>query len=356
VKGVPAAPILPLLSDNDTAIAWRAAYTLARMRSAATARAMLAATRHPSVDVRDHAARGLARSLTGDSLGQMARQRLRELSRDSSARVRTTALRVLAGYGPGNGATFADALRDDDANVRITAASFAHLALDSASADWLTVWRSDSSFTFRRALAEAGLRRGALREQWKPWRDDPEWQRRAAAAELDGMGPAAEAIMALARPLKDEDGRVRAAAAGALATLAESASVATAARRQLRTLVRDPDFVVRANALGALANNASTEDLAAALASYEVAARDRDLDARLAFWTVVDSVLARASISLPNCSRRTPRSPWTTSRPSRGGDTSTVRHSIAWCPTSSYRPATRAGTEMADQGMPFGTS
>jgi len=76
--------------------------------------------------------------------------------------------------------------------------------------------------------------------------------------------------------------------------------VATVARRQLRTLVRDPDFVVRANALGALAKNASVEDLAAALASYEVAARDRDLDARLAFWTVVDSALARASTSLPD--------------------------------------------------------
>jgi cyclophilin family peptidyl-prolyl cis-trans isomerase/HEAT repeat protein len=339
VKGVPAAPIMPLLSDTDTAIAWRAAYTLARMRSAATARAMLAATRHPSVDVRDHAARGLARSLTGDSLGQMARQRLRELSRDSSARVRTTALRVLAGYGPGNGGAFADALRDDDANVRITAASFAHLALDSASADWLTVWRSDSSFTFRRALAEAGLRRGALREQWKPWRDDPEWQRRAAAAELDGMGPAAEAIMALARPLKDEDGRVRAAAAGALATLAESASVATAARRQLRTLVRDPDFVVRANALGALANNASTEDLAAALASYEVAARDRDLDARLAFWTVVDSVLARASMSLPDTLGRALASIERPSDPLERNRAATIPRFASWRDsTSAPRP------------------
>ena len=230
VKGVPTAPLVSLLTDADTAIAWRAAYTLARARSAAAVRAMLGVTHSSSIDVRDYAARGLARSLTGDSLGQSAQERLRELVRDPSARVRTTALRVLAGYGAANGPAIADALRDSDANVRFTAASFAHLALDSASTAWPTAWNSDSSFTFRRALAEAGLRRGALRELWRPWRDDPSWQRRAGAAELDGLGPAGEAITRLARPLKDSDGRVRAAAAGAVATLAESASVASAAR------------------------------------------------------------------------------------------------------------------------------
>jgi cyclophilin family peptidyl-prolyl cis-trans isomerase/HEAT repeat protein len=300
VKGVPAATLVPSLTDADTAIAWRAAYTLARVRSAAAVRAMLGATHSPSIDVRDYAARGLARSLTGDSLAEDAQQRLRELVRDSSPRVRTTALRVLAGYGAGKGSPIADALLDPDANVRITAAAFAHLALDSASATWLAAWQRDASFTFRRVLAESGLHRGVLREQWSAWRDDPVWQHRAAAAELDGLGGAAQAIARLARPLKDPDGRVRAAATGALATLAESASVVAAARTELRALARDPDFVVRASALGALAHNASAADLAAALASYAVAAQDRDLDARLAFWTLVDSALARATTPLPD--------------------------------------------------------
>ncbi len=300
VKGVSAAPLVPLLSDGDSAIAWRAAYTLARLRSAPAARAMMAATQSTSVDVRDYAARGLARSVTGDSLGQDAQQRLRALVRDSSARVRITALRVLAGYGAGNGFALAPALRDPDPNVRITAASFAHLALDSVNGSFLEAWRGDTSFAFRRALAEAALHRGAMRGLWSSWHDDAVWQRRAAAAELDGLGPAAEAIVRLGRPLKDQDGRVRAAAAGALATLAESASVASAARTELRALARDPDFVVRANALGALARNATAEDLAAALASYAVASHDRDLDARLAFWTVVDSALARPSTPLPD--------------------------------------------------------
>ena len=300
VKGVPPAPLVPLLTDADTAIAWRAAYALARVRSAGAVRAMLGATHSRSIDVRDYAARGLARSLTGDSLGGDAQQRLRELVRDASPRVRTTALRVLAGYGAGKGLPAADALFDPDANVRITAAGFAHLALDSGSTSWLTAWQRDTSFTFRRALAESGLHRGVLREQWSAWREDPIWQHRSAAAELDGIGAASEAITRLTRPLKDPDGRVRAAATGAIATLAESASVAGAARTELRALARDPDFVVRANALGALAHNASAEDLAAALASYAVAAHDRDLDARLAFWTLVDSALARVSSPLPD--------------------------------------------------------
>jgi len=299
VKGVPAASLVPLLSDADSALAWRAAYALARVRSAAAVRAMLAATHSPSIDVRDYAARGLARSLTGDSLGQSAQQRLRELVRDPSARVRTTALRVLAGFGAGNGAAIASALRDPDANVRITAASFAHLAIDSVNGSWLEAWNGDTSFTFRRALAEAALHRGAMRGLWQSWQNEPRWQYRAAAAELDGLGPASEAITRLERPLKDSDGRVRAAATGALATLAESASVAGEARRELRMLARDSDFVVRANALGALARNASAEDLATALASYGIASRDRDLDARLAFWTLVDSALARSS-ALPD--------------------------------------------------------
>jgi cyclophilin family peptidyl-prolyl cis-trans isomerase len=95
--------------------------------------------------------------------------------------------------------------------------------------------------------------------------------------------------------VRDPDGRVRAAAAGALATLAESASVAPEARARLRVLLADSDFVVRASALGALASGAAPQDLAAAIASYPLTRRDADLDARVAFWTLVDSALAHSS-------------------------------------------------------------
>jgi cyclophilin family peptidyl-prolyl cis-trans isomerase len=58
-------------------------------------------------------------------------------------------------------------------------------------------------------------------------------------------------------------------------------------------MLPDRDFQVRATALTALAKGATPGDLAPAIDSYEGNRADRDLDARLAFWTLVDSVLAR---------------------------------------------------------------
>jgi cyclophilin family peptidyl-prolyl cis-trans isomerase/HEAT repeat protein len=298
------APILPLLSDPDSGLAWRAAYVLARARSASASRAMLAATRSPWANVRDYAARGLARSLTGDTLGEAALDALRRLARDTSARVRVTAIRMLAPYGASVGPTIADALRDADPSVRITAAPFAHLAFDSSTTAWDAAWRSDTSLVIRRALAEAALKRGRLREAWAGWHDDARWQLRATAAALEGIGAPDSALARLDRSLRDSDGRVRAAAAEALAALADSTSVVAPARARLRGALADADFVVRATALGALAKGASVDDLSAAVTSHAIARRDADLDARLAFWTLVDSALAHAGSAIPDSVQR----------------------------------------------------
>jgi cyclophilin family peptidyl-prolyl cis-trans isomerase/HEAT repeat protein len=292
--------LLPLLGAHDTDIAWRAAYVVARARSAAAVRAMLGATRSPHALVRDYAARGLARSLAGDSLGAAALDALRRLATDPDARVRVTAVRVLGAYGAQARTPIATALRDEDPVVRVTAAAFAHVALDSTAQAWSDAWRSDTSFVYRRALAESAARRGMLREAWQPWRADSRWQRRAGAAALDGIGQASEAVERLDGSLHDGDGRVRAAAAEALGGLADSASVASAARARLRAMLSDPDFVVRSTALTALAKGASVDDLAAALGSYAVAIRDVDLDARLAFWSLADSALRGHGARLPD--------------------------------------------------------
>ncbi|HEU4722687.1 MAG TPA: peptidylprolyl isomerase [Gemmatimonadaceae bacterium] len=304
LRPVPSAPIVPLLADGDTALAWRAAYVVARARSAAAVRAMLAATGSSNVDVRDYAARGLARSLTGDSLGARALDALRRLAVDASPRVRVTAARVLGAYGAAAAAPLALAMRDPDPSVRVTAASFAHVALDTSAQRWSEAWRAETSFVGRRALAESGARRGQLRDAWREWTSDSSWQRRAAAAALDGIGPASAALDRLARYTADADGRVRAAAVEALAALADSASVTQVVRARLRAAMSDADFVVRSTSLGALAKGATAEDLAAAIGSYELARRDADLDARLAFWTLADSALRRASTSLPDSIER----------------------------------------------------
>jgi cyclophilin family peptidyl-prolyl cis-trans isomerase/HEAT repeat protein len=296
----PVLPLLSLLGAHDTDIAWRAAYVVARARSTAAVRAMMEATRSPNSLVRDYAARGLARSLSGDSLGAAALDALRRLATDPDVRVRVTAVRVIGAYGAQAKTAVATALRDVDPAVRVTAAAFAHLALDSAAQAWSDAWRVDTSFVFRRALAESAARRGMLRAAWQPWRADSRWQRRAAAAALDGIGQASEAIGRLDGSLHDADGRVRAAAVEALAGLADSASVTTAARARLRAMLSDPDFVVRSTALTALAKGASVDDLAAALRSYAITIRDLDLDARLAFWTLADSALRGHAAPLPD--------------------------------------------------------
>ncbi|PYP77706.1 MAG: hypothetical protein DMD35_13875 [Gemmatimonadetes bacterium] len=297
LRPLPVTPLIPLLGARDTAIVWRAAYTLARARSPGAVRALIGASGSPSALARDHAARGLARSLSGDSLGGPALAALRRLAADSDPRVRVTAVRVVGAYGAPAASVIAGALRDTDAGVRVTAASMAQVALDSTTSAWDAAWRSDTSFALRRALAEAGARRGMLRDAWRAWRTDSSWQRRAAAASLDGLGPATAALDRLETWLRDPDGRVRAAATEAITTIADSASVTESARRLLRTALTDPDFVTRATAMGALAKGASSEDLMAALQSYGIARHDVDLEARLAFWTLADSALRRNAVA-----------------------------------------------------------
>ncbi|MEO8563370.1 MAG: peptidylprolyl isomerase [bacterium] len=299
LKPIPLHPIIRLMSDPDTAVAWRAAYVVARARSAAAVRAALAATASSSPDVRDYAARGLARSLAGDSLATQSHDALRRLLRDPSARVRISAVRVLAGYGARSASAIAEALRDVDPSVRVVAAPFAHIAADSQLISWSTLWGADTSFVIRRALAESARRRDALGQEWASWRTDPRWQHRAGAAELDAIGKPSEAIARLEPALRDADGRVRAAAAAGLAALADSAATASAARARLRSVLLDPDFQVRATALGALSTGATFEDLDRALDSYAISRSDRDVDARLAFWTLADSALSTRGRTIP---------------------------------------------------------
>lgn len=85
-----------------------------------------------------------------------------------------------------------------------------------------------------------------------------------------------------------------------MATLMDSASAHDVVRAALRSACNDPDFFVRASALRGLSNGASVTDLALALDAYALSARDRDADARLAFWQLADSALARTGSMLPD--------------------------------------------------------
>ena len=300
LRPVPADAIMSWVSSPDTAVAWRAAYALARGRSSAGVRSLIAASSSVAPAVREQSARGLSRAAAGDSLAEPARRALQVLAADVDVHVRVNAVRSLASFGRVELAAVVRAIRDEDAGVRLVAAQSLDLVLDSASTAWGDAFTADTAFVVRRAVAEGAARRGIRLDGASAWRTSEQWQRRAAAVELDAQGSASGALERILEWRDESDARVRAAAAGALATLAESTSVRDRVRPVLRAALREPDVGVRTAALGALARHATADDLAAAIASYAIASRDADNDARLAFWQLVDSVLSRWPPALPD--------------------------------------------------------
>ena len=299
LKPVPAEVVTPLLNSPDSAIAWRAAYAIARGRSAEGLRLLLAQTRSPWPAVREQVARGAARSLAGDSLASLATSSLHVLVGDADAHVRVNAVRSVASFGASEAERVRALLADPDANVRVAAAQSLEQVLGTDAAPWSSAIDADTSFVVQQAVAAGAGRRGVRLRQVESWRSSTDAPRRIAASELDARGPAAQALASVSTYLNDSDGRVRAAAAGELARLADSAGVSAEARARLRAVLRDPDFAVRAAALGGLRRTASADDLALALDAYALSLADGDNDARLAFWRVADTVL-KARTPLPD--------------------------------------------------------
>ena len=320
LRPVPAAAIVPFLAHADSAIAWRAAYALARGRSAPGARALLAQAGSPWASVRDQVARGAVRGMAGDSLAPLAHAALTTLVADTSAYVRISAIRSLASYGPAGRDDIVNALRDANVGVKLVAAQSLDAVQDSSVAAWTLAFDAETTFAVQRAVADGAIKRGINVSERAQWRGSPDWQRRLAAAELDAPLPARNGrslgqlqtppggqTAAVARVLfwlDDPDGRVRASAVGALAQFAESEGVRSTVRERLRTALTDSDIGVRAASLGALRRGASLDDLAAGLRAYERALGDVDSDARLAFWALADSALARAPAALPDSLER----------------------------------------------------
>ena len=305
LKPVPASAVTPYLAGDDSALAWRAAYAIARGRSAAGARSLLAQRNSPWSSVREQVARGASRSLAGDSLGALALRALQQLAADASARVRTNAMGALASYGVAARSPVVSTLTDPDVNVRVSASQALTSVLDSTSVTWVRLFDAETSFVVRRNIADAASRHGVRLAVHAGWAASERWQERAAAAALDGAGPAAAAVPRLQGWLRDDDVRVRVAAAARYAGLVDSSAVRHLVRAGLRGMLADPSASVRASALNGLAIGGSPDDLAAAVASYRrLALLDVDNDARLAFWHLTDSVVARHVTTLPDSVQR----------------------------------------------------
>jgi len=304
LRPVSSAAVVPWLSSRDTGVAWRAAYVLARGRSAAGVRPLLSVARSRASAVREQVARGLARTVAGDSLGDSALVTLRVLAADPEARVRVNAIRTLATYGARVHGEIVPALHDTDAAVRVVAAQALGAALDSAVASWEAAFAADTTFAVQQAVAEGAAEHGVDLAGAQPWRTSSDWRRRASVVAIDAHGAAGDAAARLELWSRDRDPRVRAAAVGAIAALMDSANARDVAREHLRHALLDEDLFVRAAAMVGLSKGASATDLSLALDAYGRSVRDRDGDARLAFWQLADSALARIGSGVPDSTDR----------------------------------------------------
>jgi cyclophilin family peptidyl-prolyl cis-trans isomerase/HEAT repeat protein len=306
LRPLPTRLLASYLAHSDVRVQRGAAYAHTRSRAPAAVPALLALERRLSTapianpeadavaDLRSYVARGLARTVAGDSLGSEALTALRRLVDDVHPHVRINAIRSLATYG---GAARADLMRhlhDPDANARIALAQSLGGVLAVPSEDWSSAWASDTGFTYRRALlstsVRAGVRLAALdAENPGAWQRHADWRFRAAAAEAAGAGRQAD-VDAIAAPLlRDADARVRAAAYNAALNWADSSTAAMRpyGRPALPAALRDDDLFVRASVLDALRSHARAPDASVAFAAWRRAAADPENDARVAALRVI---------------------------------------------------------------------
>lgn len=287
IRPVPVGAVVPLLGSGDPLVLRSAAYALGRPRAPGGVRALLGAVRARDAEARTYVARGLALAAAGDSLADSALAALRSLARDGAPHVRVAALGSLGSYGPRAREALTLGTADADANVRVAAAQAMTAALGADTAAYRALWGADTGFMYRRSLAASAVRAGvpidAVGDAGR-WSRAADWRYRAAVAEA-AVGAPLERVRQVALPLtRDEDGRVRAAAYGALATFADSAQVPAAAwhRELLLSGLADPDFFARATVLAALGGRARAAEVPAVLAAYRAARADSGNDARVA--------------------------------------------------------------------------
>jgi cyclophilin family peptidyl-prolyl cis-trans isomerase len=303
LRPVPAALVTPYLRRADKDVQRSAAYAVTRSRVPAATRALLALADEPTttdtadrrvVDLWSYVARGLSLQVAGDSLGTPARAALTRLASYPHPHVRISALRALATYGPDTRSFFMARPADPDANTRIAISQALGDVLGTSADDWRWAWNADSSFTSRRAVVAGALRDGVRLPALEAggassWVSHTDWRFRAAAAQAAGSGSIAD-VDAIALPLlRDADPRVRAAAWGTAAALADSAAASgkPCARAAVGASLGDPDLFVRAALLDALRSRARAVDASLALQAWYRAKSDPENDARVAALRVV---------------------------------------------------------------------
>jgi len=294
----PRAPVAQLVRFADAttpATRWRALYSLARLRSAQGAAALLRALADQDVQTRAVAARGINKALLDSARlnPRSAIDALRPLLGDPDAHVRINALRALASFRDSSVASvIAPLVADRDIGVAVQAETTLGVVRGAAALEVLRARLTSSVFAVRRqaliALAQADSAAGVTAA--RAVTADADWRWRSVAAEAFGAARARDRLEA---QLADPDGRVVAQALQALQRIVPSADSSLSGRA--RALLTHTDPGVRSVAADLIGRQPTIDDVDLLVAAYTRAEGDPFNDARLSAVTALGAIAAASS-------------------------------------------------------------
>ncbi len=288
LKPVPVEAVRPWLTDTSALVRWSAAYAIARPYAPAGVRDLIPLASDTSGEIRAQVARAFSHRAAGDSLASLVLAPLTTLASDPNAHVRINALHSLATYGVSSMRVVVKGTLDRDANVRITAAQELGSVLGNSRAAWMSAWKADTGFMYRRSLLASALSQDVVLPATElddpdSWVHQGDWRLRAAVAEAGGASPTVLRLREVSLPLsRDPDPRVRAVAFAAMAPHADSADGHPWRREFMEYGLTDEDVIVRATTSGSLEGHATAAEVPLVLASYRRSESDSLNDARIA--------------------------------------------------------------------------
>ena len=292
------APVVELVrftDASDAATRWRALYSLARLRAAPGAAALMRALSDPDAQTRTVAARGLGKALLDSARldPRDAVAALRRLLNDPDAHIRINALRSLASFrDSGLARAVVPLVADRDIGVAVQAETTLGMLRGTAALAALRPRLTNSVFALKRqaiiALAQADSGAGVAAAVTVS--NDADWRWRSVAAEAFG---AARARDRLDGQLADPDGRVVAQALQALQRIVPADDSSLLARA--RVLLTHTDPAVRSVAADLLARHPTVDDVELLVAAYARAERDPFNDARLSAVSALGAIAASSA-------------------------------------------------------------
>lgn len=277
----PVPSLVRFAQASDVQVRWNAVFSLSRLADPRGLPVLLTALNDQDATVRAAALRGITARLVDGA--HQARTpivaRVRGLLTDQDPHVRINALRALATF---RDSTLAPAIAplasDGITGVAVVAETTLGVTGGRAAEIALRARLTSANFALRRqaaiGLAEADSAAGVVVADSLAGNGD--WHWRSVAAEADGAAGDRRRLETL---LGDPDGRVVAAALGALLRFVPAGDTAFAT--EARGLLTHGDPAVRSLAADALARHPSTADIEALIAAYGRAASDPFDDARL---------------------------------------------------------------------------